>query len=66
VREADLPQVGALLRHEWQALVEQEGTGGSGVFGIEAADGEEPPCPCCGTSAPLVAGACSECGLQLE
>lgn len=55
-----------LLRSEWQALIDREGTGGPGLFGIEAAEGEEPPCPCCGTAAPLVAGACSECGLQLE
>jgi predicted amidophosphoribosyltransferase len=27
---------------------------------------DEPPCPACGTAAPLVAGACSDCGLQLE
>ena len=26
---------------------------------------QEPPCPCCGTAAPLVSGACSDCGLQL-
>jgi len=58
--------VGALLRREWQALIEREGTGGPGHFGVEAADGEEPPCPCCGVAAPLVAGACSDCGLQLE
>ncbi len=25
----------------------------------------EPPCPCCGTAAPLIGGACSDCGLQL-
>jgi len=31
----------------------------------EPPEGEEPPCPCCGTAAPLVAGACSDCGLQL-
>lgn len=66
MREADLREVGALLRREWQALVEREGTGAGALFGIEAADGEEPPCPCCGTAAPLVAGACGECGLQLE
>jgi hypothetical protein len=28
--------------------------------------GEEPPCPACGTAAPLVDGACSDCGLQLD
>jgi hypothetical protein len=34
---------------------------------VEAAAGEgDPPCPACGTVAPLVAGACSDCGLQLE
>ena len=29
-------------------------------------DAEHPPCPACGTAAPLVRGACSDCGLQLE
>lgn len=38
-----------------------------GFFLNEAApDGEEPPCPACGTAAPLVDGACSDCGLMLE
>lgn len=27
---------------------------------------DDPPCPACGTAAPLVNGACSDCGLQLE
>jgi hypothetical protein len=31
-----------------------------------ASESEEPPCPACGTAAPLVEGACSDCGLQLE
>ena len=66
MREADLAAVSRLLHREWQALVEREGSGGPGLIGVEAADGEEPPCPCCGTAAPLVAGACSECGLQLD
>ncbi len=26
----------------------------------------EPPCPACGTAAPLLEGACSDCGLQLD
>jgi predicted amidophosphoribosyltransferase len=30
------------------------------------ADGEHPPCPACGTAAPLVDGACSDCGLKLD
>jgi hypothetical protein len=66
VREADMPQVGALLRTEWREQIEREATGGLGLFGVEAKEGEEPPCPACGTAAPLVDGACSECGLQLE
>ena len=28
-------------------------------------DAEHPPCPACGTAAPLVEGACSDCGLVL-
>ncbi len=66
MQEADLSAVSGLLRSEWQALMEREGTGAPGVFGVEAGEGEEPPCPCCGTAAPLVDGACSECGLQLD
>ena|SRR5687768_6993329 len=66
VREADLPKVGALLRSQWREQIEREGTGSLGLFGVEAKEGEEPPCPACGTAAPLVEGACSECGLQLE
>jgi len=27
---------------------------------------DELPCPACGTAAPLVDGACSDCGLSLE
>lgn len=38
----------------------------NGVFVTQEVDGEdEPPCPACGTAAPLVDGACSDCGLQL-
>ncbi len=36
-----------------------------GRFVTEEVDEGEPPCPCCGTAAPLVNGACSDCGLQL-
>ncbi len=34
------------------------------VLPNEQVDGEL-PCPACGTAAPLVDGACSDCGLQL-
>lgn len=29
-------------------------------------EAEHLPCPACGTAAPLIEGACSDCGLQLE
>jgi predicted amidophosphoribosyltransferase len=32
----------------------------------EAPEDEEPPCPACGAQAPLVDGACPDCGLQLS
>ena len=35
-----------------------------GAAPVEAAG--DPPCPACGTAAPLVEGACSDCGLQLD
>jgi len=57
----------ALLQAEWKELLEREGVDPAAMaIGVEAAEGEELPCPACGTAAPLVAGACSECGLQLE
>jgi hypothetical protein len=57
----------ALLQSEWHEALEREGVDpASMAIGIEAAEGEEPPCPACGTAAPLDSGACTECGLQLE
>jgi hypothetical protein len=35
------------------------------ALGVPTEEGE-PPCPACGTAAPLLAGACADCGLQLE
>ena len=66
MREEDLPRFGALLRREWADVLAREGVEPAARMGIEASEGEEPPCPACGTAAPLVEGACSECGLQLE
>ncbi|MBS1153688.1 MAG: hypothetical protein H6Q89_5386 [Myxococcaceae bacterium] len=72
VREADLPRVAELFRDEWMQAVEREGT----IEGMKLVpmkvDGAvldpaaDPPCPACGTAAPLVEGACSDCGLQLD
>ncbi len=68
VRAEDVGRLQELLARDWQTLVASVGDEAdvrpAGV-GIEVADGAEPPCPACGTSGPLVDGACSECGLQL-
>jgi hypothetical protein len=66
-RKEDAPKVLALLQRDWQGLLDREGTDlVGGALGVEAPEGEEPPCPACGTAAPLENGACTECGLQLE
>jgi hypothetical protein len=73
----DVPRVLAMMHERWQALIEREGTlvdyardpdGASRAIADPAAgeaEAEEPPCPACGTAAPLVDGACTGCGLQL-
>ncbi len=64
VRPDDLPKVMTLMRERWQNLLDQEGT--LPDYAQAASESEDPPCPACGTAAPLVEGACKECGLQLE
>jgi hypothetical protein len=71
VAPEDVPRVAQLLQARWSSLLEREGVedeeGGVAPVGANlSADGEHPPCPACGTAAPLVEGACSDCGLQLE
>lgn len=65
IREADAGRVALLLQRDWAALVEREGTIVPGAGMTTVAEGDELPCPACGTAAPLVEGACSDCGLQL-
>jgi len=64
VRPDDLPKVMEMMRERWNNLLDQEGT----LTDCAAApsESEEPPCPACGTVAPLQNGACKGCGLQLE
>jgi hypothetical protein len=62
-RPEDLPRVAALLESRWAGMLEREGTVLD--YAAEPAAVEEPPCPACGTAAPLAEGACSGCGLQL-
>lgn len=57
-----MPRVAEVLRGEWERMLAREGV--APVCAAPSADGE-PPCPACGTAAPLVRGACSDCGLQL-
>ena len=65
VREEDVPVISALQRERWEQSLALEGL--APVVGAgEVGETEEPPCPACGTAAPLVEGACSDCGLQLE
>ena len=62
VREQDRMWLSELLDEQWQQMVQREGRGpGQQVL----AEGEEPPCPACGTAAPLVQNCCSDCGLRL-
>ncbi|HEX3763705.1 MAG TPA: hypothetical protein VHW23_33640 [Kofleriaceae bacterium] len=52
------------MRDDWRADLAREGL--APVQAAVAGDAEHPPCPACGTAAPLADGACSDCGLQLE
>ncbi len=63
VKPDDVPQVAAVFRQRWSGMLEREGT--LEADGTATAETDEPPCPACGTAAPLVDGACGECGLQL-
>ncbi len=50
------------MRDDWRDQLAREGVG----FVDAQEHAEFPACPACGTAAALVAGACSDCGLQLE
>jgi hypothetical protein len=63
-RPEDLPRVAELLRQRWEGMLVREGTLEGATEGAEAPS-EEPPCPACGTAAPLADGACTGCGLHL-
>ena len=66
IRPSDVEPVRALLRDRWLTLVEGLGVEVAAAPSQEIAGDGELPCPACGTAAPLVDGACSDCGLQLE
>ena len=62
VQEADAPKVAGMQRKDWVDSMRREGL--DPVI-AKASETGDPPCPACGTAAPLVNGACSDCGLQL-
>ncbi len=69
VREEDVAKVRQLLEKEWLEAAAREGTLTPEYLEklrVEVAPDGDPPCPACGTAAPLRKGACSDCGLQLE
>ena len=53
------------MHRDWFSMLENEGTDFA-VKDLAPNEEGELPCPACGTAAPLVDGACSDCGLQLE
>jgi hypothetical protein len=71
VREEDRARVAAVMQQRWVDVAVKDGVRerlgarpGAGDLD-EANPDAEPPCPACGHAAPLVEGACAECGLQL-
>ena len=65
VREADLAAVSRLMNQEWLDAVAREGTLPPErlvQLGLPNAEA----CPACGFTGPLKAGACGDCGLQLD
>lgn len=67
VQPQDAPKVAALLRGDWLAAVERERPGmAAALLRLEQEVDGDPACPACGTVGPLQAGACGDCGLQLE
>jgi hypothetical protein len=65
-RSQDAPRIARLMHDRWRTMALQEGTVDADHPAVAPADGDDPPCPACGTAAPLVGGACTDCGLQLE
>jgi hypothetical protein len=69
VEEDDVPRVAEVLRGDWRDALVREGlapvTYTAGAEPVADDADAEPPCPACGHAAPLVDGACADCGLHL-
>jgi uncharacterized protein YbaR (Trm112 family) len=66
IRTEDKARLGELMRSRWNQAVADLGVDPAALAQVEIPEEGELPCPACGTAAPLVEGACSDCGLQLE
>jgi hypothetical protein len=66
VRPEDISRVAGLLQQQWMDSLHREGLIPEGQPLFVVPENGELPCPACGTAAPLVGGACGDCGLQLE
>jgi hypothetical protein len=71
-----VPRISVIKDQQWREMVAREGGEVPPLAAMPRVDGDgdgdgegtdaELPCPACGLAAPLVEGACSDCGLQLE
>lgn len=67
VRREDVPAVVGLMEAEWRAALEREGISVQTLVPLGTPAADAPLCcPACGFAGPLQAGACGDCGLQLE
>jgi hypothetical protein len=66
IAEEQIPHIAKLFHNEWAAQLEAEGLPAIVAKAPLPEHADEEPCPACGTAAPLIAGACSDCGLVLE
>jgi hypothetical protein len=70
-REEDAAKISAVMQARWRDLAIKDGAAEriagrtTGAAAMAEDPDAEPPCPACGLAAPLVDGACAECGLQL-
>ena len=65
VEEDDIPRVAEVLRGDWRDALAREGLAPVAVVATVDSESDDLPCPACGHTAPLVDGACADCGLQL-
>jgi hypothetical protein len=68
IRRDDFERAAHLAASRWRELAVREGTldDQHPLVAAARADADELRCPACASAAPLVAGACADCGLQLE